>query len=73
MELRLNVSFDDIISVVHQLSPNELTELKNEVDKTLAKTKSPKKEKKVFGRMEGFVNYMADDFNEPLEDFKDYM
>lgn len=73
MELRLNVSFEDIISVVHQLSPIELAELKNEVDKTLAETKKTKKEKKFFGRMEGFVKYMADDFNEPLEDFKDYM
>jgi hypothetical protein len=73
MELRLNVSFEEIISVVHQLSPEELEKLKNEVDKTLSKTKTSKKEKKIFGRMEGFVKYMADDFNEPLEDFKDYM
>lgn len=73
MELRLNVSFQDIVSVVHQLSPNELKELKNEVEKTLAENKSPQKEKRIFGRMKGFVKYMADDFNEPLEDFKDYM
>lgn len=26
-----------------------------------------------FGSMPGLVKYMAPDFNEPLEDFKDYM
>jgi hypothetical protein len=26
-----------------------------------------------FGAMKGLVLYMADDFNEPLEDFKEYM
>jgi hypothetical protein len=26
-----------------------------------------------FGELKGFVTYIADDFDEPLEDFKDYM
>ncbi|HEY4194056.1 MAG TPA: DUF2281 domain-containing protein [Mucilaginibacter sp.] len=26
-----------------------------------------------FGDLKGFVKYIADDFDEPLEDFKDYM
>ena len=26
-----------------------------------------------FGALKGFVKYIADDFDEPLEDFKDYM
>ncbi len=73
MELRLNVSFQEIISVVHQLSSEELQKLKNEVEKTLAENKNNPKEKRIFGRMQGFVKYMSDDFNEPLEDFKDYM
>ena len=29
--------------------------------------------KKGFGGGKGLIVYMADDFNEPLEDFKDYM
>ena len=34
-----------------------------------------KKEKQPlqFGTMKGFVKYISDDFDEPLEDFKDYM
>ena len=27
----------------------------------------------LFGCMKGVVTYMADDFNEPLDDFKEYM
>ena len=26
-----------------------------------------------FGALKGFVKYIADDFDEPLEDFKEYM
>ena len=35
---------------------------------------SPSAQKRgLVGSMKGFVTYMADDFNEPLDDFKDYM
>ena len=30
-------------------------------------------ERGLFGCMKGVVTYMADDFNEPLDDFKEYM
>jgi predicted HTH domain antitoxin len=33
----------------------------------------PKKSKRQAGQLKGFVTNMADDFNAPLEDFKDYM
>ena len=31
------------------------------------------KKKRIIGLREGSLKYMADDFDEPLEDFKDYM
>jgi len=34
---------------------------------------SPKKKKRQAGTLKGFLVYMADDFNAPLDDFKDYM
>ncbi len=34
---------------------------------------SKQKKKRKAGTMKGLVLYMADDFNAPLEDFKDYM
>jgi hypothetical protein len=33
----------------------------------------PKKKRLGFGSMKGLIVHMSDDFNEPLEDFKDYM
>jgi len=36
-------------------------------------TVTPVKSKRSFGSMKGFVKYMAPDFDEPLDDFKDYM
>ena len=33
----------------------------------------PEKKDRKFGSMKGLVKNIADDFNAPLEDFKDYM
>lgn len=37
------------------------------------KTENPERKKRKFGSMKGLVKNIADDFNQPLEDFKDYM
>ncbi len=39
----------------------------------LQETEKPKKKKRKFGSMKGLVKNIADDFDSPLEDFKDYM
>jgi hypothetical protein len=39
----------------------------------LPENESAAKKKLEFGAMKGLIIHMADDFNEPLEDFKDYM
>ncbi|WP_428355139.1 DUF2281 domain-containing protein [Methyloprofundus sp.] len=46
-----------------------------EVEKLILKleVKKNKKTKRQVGCMKGFVVYMADDFDAPLEDFKTYM
>jgi len=36
-------------------------------------TPSGNKKRMQFGDLKGFVTYISDDFDEPLEDFKDYM
>ncbi len=33
----------------------------------------PRKPKRRFGSMKGLVEHMADDFDAPLDDFKEYM
>ena len=39
----------------------------------LEKTEEPKKKKRKFGSMKGLVVNISNDFDAPLEDFKDYM
>ncbi len=39
----------------------------------LQKIEKPKKKNRKFGSMKGLVVHIADDFDAPLEDFKDYM
>ena len=36
-------------------------------------TENPKRKPRKFGSMKGLVIHIADDFDAPLEDFKDYM
>lgn len=37
------------------------------------KTEKPKRKERKFGSMKGLVIHIAEDFDAPLEDFKDYM
>ena len=37
------------------------------------KNEKPKRKERKFGSMKGLVKHIADDFDAPLEDFKDYM
>jgi len=37
------------------------------------KTEKPKRKERKFGSMKGLVKNIADDFDKPLEDFKEYM
>ncbi|HEY0049867.1 MAG TPA: DUF2281 domain-containing protein [Pyrinomonadaceae bacterium] len=39
----------------------------------LQKTEKPEQKKRKFGSMKGLVKHIAEDFDAPLEDFKDYM
>ena len=71
MKLELNIGLNDILSIIPQMSSLDLETLKKEIDKEYIKTKSNNERK--FGCMKGLVSYMSDDFNEPIDDFKDYM
>ncbi|MBL7791172.1 MAG: DUF2281 domain-containing protein [Saprospiraceae bacterium] len=65
-----------IFREIDQLSVESLLELREVVSQIIAASaKSPKKKKnkRQFGSMKGLVLYMAPDFNEPLQEFKDYM
>jgi hypothetical protein len=61
----------DLFRQIDTLSEESLIE----VEKLIAqlKVQQPKKTKRQAGCMKGFVIYMADDFDAPLDDFKEYM
>lgn len=67
-----NQLFEDIKS----LPPEKQAEVIDLVERLKSKqsneNESPKS-RRSFGSMKGLVVYMADDFDEPLEDFSEYM
>lgn len=67
----------DIQQKLPFLNERELKVLQNMLDVLLDADKNPdtveKQTRGLIGCMSGLVEYMADDFNAPLEDFKDYM
>ena len=74
MELKPNVEYKQVLNFIKQLHIKEWEKLKNEMDKELIrkKQKSNKKERE-FGCMKGIVAFMANNFNDPIDDFKEYM
>ena len=67
----------DIQQKLSFLSERKLEALRNMLDVLLdsdEKLNAPQKQDRgLIGSMPNLVKYMADDFNEPLEDFKEYM
>ena len=67
----------DIQQKIFFLNERELKALQNVLDVLLDSDKKPdateKQTRGLIGCMPGLVEYISDDFNEPLEDFKDYM
>ena len=59
---------------IEHLTERQLKQLWDMLDKDFIVTeaKTPLKERPI-GSMEGMLVYMADDFDAPLDDFKDYM
>jgi hypothetical protein len=63
-------SFQKKISL---LSPVKQQEVADYIDFLLLKYKRQKSVRPRAGCMKGTVVFMSDDFNSPLDDFKDYM
>lgn len=68
----------ELIEKIEKLSPELQSKVEEKVDELLVEENNniendDPKIKSGFGGLKGFVIYMADDFDEPLDDFKDYM
>ncbi len=71
MELKLNLSFENVFSIVNQMSLEEKEKLFAILEKTLKGKTNTSKERQI-GKYDGKI-WIADDFDAPLEDFKEYM
>ncbi|MDR3351059.1 MAG: DUF2281 domain-containing protein [Prevotellaceae bacterium] len=58
---------------IHQLPFYMQQELLDYAEFLLSKSRKRSVRKPRFGCMKGTFVYMSDDFNEPLDDFKEYM
>ena len=68
------MSFEEVIQKYKQLSPEGKQQVDNLLKQLTAQTTANEDEKKfpLFGALKGKIK-IAPDFDEPLEDFKDYM
>ena len=72
MELKIEISFEQLLALVHQLSESEKQLLLAELRKSLDQSAENQEKRGGCGILKGKV-WMADGFDEPLEDFKEYM
>ncbi len=68
MEVRFNIGFGQIVSLANQLPAVEKQKLISALQKTLSLS-GKKTTGRTLGKFEGQIK-MSDDFNEPLDDFK---
>ncbi len=71
MQLRLNIGFEQVFSLANQLSQNEKEKLISALTKSISKSKDRKSERHL-GKYQGKIK-IAKDFNDPLEDFNEYL
>lgn len=71
MELKLNIGFEQLFNLAKQLPQPEKQKLISALQKSIKENKSQKGERKL-GKYKGKIQ-MSEDFNAPLDDFKEYM
>lgn len=72
MGLKVDIGFDKLLELIDQLTEEEKKQLLVKVQKSLTKPAEPPGKRGGFGIWKGKI-WMADDFDEPLDDFKEYM
>ena len=68
-----HLKFQLISWIIALNDTNLLMELSKILQNATQTQQEPPKKVRQFGSMKGLVIYMSDDFNEPLEEFKEYM
>jgi len=70
MELKINLGYEQLFNLANQLPPAEKEKLVSALKKSINKSSSLKTRE--LGKFKGGI-WIAPDFNDPLEDFKEYM
>jgi hypothetical protein len=58
---------------IHRLPPEAQLELSEYIEFLSRKYQTGQAPRRFFGCMKGLVTWMSDDFNDPVDDFKEYM
>jgi hypothetical protein len=61
------------VEIIEPKAKKLLDDLENLNLIKVQKAEKPQRKPRKFGSMKGLIKNIADDFNAPLEDFKDYM
>ena len=80
MELKLNIAYQQVFNLLKQLPMADWKKLRGEIDKELIKKeqnlsrvkRGNYKKERPSGILKGKV-WMSEDFNDELDDFKEYM
>ncbi|MFK7924927.1 MAG: DUF2281 domain-containing protein [Bacteroidia bacterium] len=70
--MELQLSFKQILQLIRQLSKDQKKKLQSYLSEDLEERGNGIKKRQP-GGLKGFVTYMAEDFDAPLEDMKPYM
>ncbi|MFM9838123.1 MAG: DUF2281 domain-containing protein [Cyclobacteriaceae bacterium] len=61
-------------SKIEKIPEEKIEEVSDFIDFIIQRTELKQETRQpIFGSGKGLITYMAEDFDEPLEDFKDYM
>lgn len=71
IELKINIEFEQIFNLANQLPQSEKQKLIDALQKTVKYDASQNGEREL-GKYKDKI-WMSDDFNAPLDDFKEYM
>ena len=70
--MKLSIGFEQLLGLVNQLSEDERTRLIAVLQRSSGKEGNGVQAERQLGKYEGQI-WMSDDFNDPLEEFEDYM
>jgi len=62
----------ELLALIEKLPPDSKKEVEDLVETLAIKSRKEARAPREFGSLKDFITYMADDFDAPLEDFKDY-